>query len=195
MVKVSKIILFFSIFICFIITNSFTKNFYIITLKGGTKIKADSYIKEDGVIKVFKYGGYIIYPLENVKDIKKIDEPFMNKMEHNPTDNPASLSNDNSSKQCNPIIKYVESNPIYNSDNNSFELSLKGEINNNCPKDLKNVYLIVSYFSQDNQIVFTHKEFLDKISSYDSLKFSKKFKCNDISKIKYFKYKLEFIKE
>ncbi len=180
------------------------KTQYMITLKGGTKIKAESFIKKDGVIKVFKYGGYIIYPLKNIKSITKIAptssknyDNIMLSAEGNKKDNVTDKNKEKKStvKLCNPVVKKIESLPVYSKEKNGFNLNLRGEIDNQCPDFIKNLYITVIYYNEKNEVLFTHKEFLNKISPYDSLKFSKIIKYSDVSKIKYFNYKLEFTKE
>ncbi len=179
---------------------------YIITLKGGTKIKAESYVKKGDIVKVFKYGGYIIYPLKNIKSIERIREDkdkFRNLYVSSKKKKTKKLDNSSTDKvkkrkpikECNPIVKKIESLPVYSKEKSGFDLNLRGEINNNCPEYIKNLYIELTYYDENNNVLFSHKEFLDQILPFDTLKFSKKIKCSNVSKIKYFNYKLEFTKE
>ncbi len=197
--RITSLMVFFLMVSC----SLFAKANYIITLKGGTKIKAESYIKTGDVLKVFKYGGYIIYPLKNIKSIEKVQLPkdkfeniMLNSKDEEKKDNSTvSQKGADIKRECNPVVKKIESLPVYSKEKNGFDLNLRGDIENKCSKFIKNLYITVTYYDENNKVLFTYKEFLNEIPAFDSLKFSKIIKCQNVSKIKYFNYKLEFTKE
>ncbi len=190
MEKIKK--LFFIILLVVLPSLMCAKTMYIITLKGGTKIKADSYLKERGFVKVFKFGGYIIYPEDNIKSIKKVtkeDLPITTEK----------TNKDNSTKTfkntCRPIVEKFEATPVYNKDKQDFNLKVTGNINNNCPNDISQVKITIHFYNAENEELFTKVLSIDDISAYDNSKFEKIFNENNVGTVKYFNYKLEYVTE
>jgi hypothetical protein len=198
----AKIIKFILVCLIFSFTlNLSAKEAYIITLKGGTKIKAYSYIEKDDYIKVFKYGGYIIYPKKNVKKIEKINSVDVKNQSKNinATDNKGSAKKAGKKKpqinKCMPIVKNFESLPVYDKKKDGFNIKVTGIIENNCPKLLEDIKLTVNFFDEKNNKILTKTLPMKDITSYDSYKFEKIITDNYKGDIKYYNYKLEFLKK
>ena len=170
----------------------YAKTYYIITLKGGTKIKADSYMKENGFVKVFKFGGYIIYPEENIKNIKKItkEDVKVTTKQENKDNATAKVKN-----RCRPIVEKFEAIPVFSKEKQDFNLKVTGNINNNCPMDISQVKITIHFYNEENEELFTKVLNLNDISAYDNLKFEKIYNENNVGTIKYFNYKLEYVTE
>ena len=193
MAKILKFFIFF--LIMFIPFSLIGKVSYIITLKGGTKIKADSYIEKKGYIKVFKYGGYIIYPKKNIKSIKKLNTYSVNSSQ---TDNNSKNSKSKSSKsvkKCMPVVKNFEAIPVYDAKKDGFDIKVTGLIDNNCPKILENVKLTIKFYDKNNNNLLTKTIPIKNILSFDSYKFEHIIKDEIKGDIKYYNYKLEFLKK
>ncbi|GEM_PF-6098849 len=188
---------------------------YIITLNGGTKVKTESYIDNGDTIKVYKFGGYIVYPKKNIKNIQKIasDTKYIDSNPTLPIDDnttqsaPAPTASKKDKKTdkksvkqdeneiCNPIVKNFEALHLHNKTNKNFDLKISGRIDNNCPNFVRQIKLSTTFFDENNKSLFVKVIDIQDISPYSNSDFEKTFPQDDLSKIKYFNYKLEFLKD
>jgi len=165
----------------------FSKSFYVITLKKGTKIKADGVVKQDGYIKVFKFGGYFIYPLKNIKSIKYVKD---NSGIENIKDN----SSNAKQEECVLDVEKLKADPFFNPKDEKFYIKISGEIVNNCPVEFKNIVLHIDFVDKDNNIIASKKIKYDSISPYQKIKINKIFSDIDTYLVKYYKYKVEYVR-
>ncbi len=181
-----KYIFSFILFFFFCTSLMFSKNFYIITLKNGTKIKANYVAKFDGYLKVYKYGGYIIYPQKAIRSIKFVSVP--DEIKYN--DNNSTVV----SKECNLNIKEFKVNPIFNNKKGIFNVEVKGVIENNCENSFNEIKLLINFMDKKRKLIAKKILYLDNISPNSKKDFKRIFNDLKADNITYFLYQLKYIK-
>ncbi len=160
----------------------YAKGYYIIKLKGGTTIKANAISKENGFIKVYKFGGYIIYPSKNIKSIKFVHI----------NDNTTKNDNQTDTDECVLLVRNFKAEPILNPETGKFNVKLHGSIENNCPVEFKDINLIVQFLGDKRNKIRQEVLKFKKLSPFQKIKINKTFQDVDADLIKYYKYRLEY---
>ncbi len=179
-----KKIFLITILLLLLSTLVFSKNYYIVTLKNGTTIKADAVAKFDGYLKVYKYGGYIIYPQKSVKSIKFITLPD----EITSKDN----SSNNGNKKCGLEIKNFKSFPYFNASKGIFNVKVKGIIINNCEDTFNNVKLLINFMNKKRKLISKKEIIFDEILPLSKKEFNKLYDDLIADNISYFIYELNY---
>ena len=179
MKKIILIILFLSI-----ATLIFPKNYYIVTLKNGTTIKADAVAKFDGYLKVYKYGGYIIYPQKSIKSIKFITLPDEIQSKDN--------SSVNNNIKCGLEIKSFKALPYFNVSKWRFNVEVKGTIINNCENTFDNVKLLINFMNKKRKLISKKEIIFDEILPLSKREFKKIYEDLIADNISYFIYELNY---
>ena len=174
----------------FFILNSFlfSKGYYIITLKHGTQIKANSIAKYNGYIKVYKYGGYIIYPNKSIKSIKYVKIQQIDTLEKN-------VDNKTNVNKCELKIKNFSANPIFNKNSGVFNVEVKGTIINNCEDTFKNLKINIQFMNDKRDLIAQKKIYIDEILPLSEKSFQKVYTDIIADNISYFLYKLQYLRE
>ncbi len=187
MKKIVIILLFF----IFLDSPLISKGYYLVILKGGTEIKATAISKQDGYIKVYKYGGYIIYPEKNIKNIKYIKESKLADIKPKNSDQ---SSNKNKTK-CLLKLSNFFAKPFFNKLNAIYNVSINGKIVNNCPVPFKDVNLVIVFLDKNKKKVEERKIHFREISAFSNVKINKIFNDINADNVKFYKYKLEYLRE
>ena len=144
-------------------------------------------VKQNGYIKVFKFGGYFIYPLKNIKSIKYVEDN--SKIENLKDNNSKTEEN-----ECVLNIEKLKADPFFNPRDEKFYIKVSGEIVNNCPVEFKNIVLHIDFVDKDNNIIASRKLKYSSISPFQKIKINKVFSDIDTYLIKYYKYKVEYVR-
>ena len=172
------------------VSKSYSKGYYIVTLKGGTKIKAKSVIKLDGYIKVFKFGGYIIYPSKNIKSIQYKE---VHKITENKNKNNIVKTQDNNT--CEILVSNFKADPYFNPQKGIFNVEVKGILKNPCEDTFHNVTLNIKFMDKDKNLVAAKNIVFNEILPLSEKKFHKIFYNVVADNISYYLYKLQYLRE